>query len=75
MDDITPPQATRWRKSSFSGGSGACVEFRRNDRTIEVRDSKLGPESPILRYTPREMRAMLDGVRAGEFDDLVEGVD
>ncbi|MEV6541613.1 DUF397 domain-containing protein [Streptomyces sp. NPDC051665] len=39
-------------KSSYSSGSGECVEVARNiPGTIAVRDSKT-PDSPILRLTP-----------------------
>jgi hypothetical protein len=69
-NDITP-----WRKASASGGaSGGCFEFRRRNARIEIRDSKLGEASPILRMDRAEMLAMMDGVRKGEFDDLLDGV-
>lgn len=39
-------------KSSYSSGSGECVEVARNiPGTIAVRDSK-APDSPILHLTP-----------------------
>lgn len=39
-------------KSSYSTGSGECVEVARNiPRTIAIRDSK-NPDGPILRLTP-----------------------
>ncbi|MEV6506127.1 DUF397 domain-containing protein [Streptomyces sp. NPDC051642] len=39
-------------KSSYSSGSGECVEVARNiPGAIAVRDSKT-PDSPILRLTP-----------------------
>lgn len=61
-----------WRKSSFSGSNGSCVEFADlGDGIVGVRDSKLGDTSPVLRFTRAEIAAWLDGVRAGEFDDLV----
>ncbi|MEV3935766.1 DUF397 domain-containing protein [Glycomyces sp. NPDC049804] len=39
-----------WRKSSRSGGAqdSACVEARPASSGFQVRDSKLGDESPIL---------------------------
>jgi hypothetical protein len=61
----------RWRKSSYSGDQGQCVELADlGDGTIGVRDSKLGDDSPILRFTRAEVAAWLSGARAGEFDDL-----
>jgi hypothetical protein len=57
-----------WRKSSFSNGSGACVEFARlSDGTVGVRDSK-DPDGAILRFTDDEVRAFILGARAGELD-------
>lgn len=70
-DDITP-----WQKASASGGaSGGCFEFRRRDKGIDVRDSKLGDSGPILRMSRKEMLAMMDGVKKGEFDHLLDGTD
>jgi hypothetical protein len=36
---------SQWRKSTRSGGNGACVEVRRDGLAAQVRDSKdeLGP--------------------------------
>jgi Domain of unknown function (DUF397) len=59
-----------WRKSSFSGDNGACVELAAvPEGTVAVRDSK-NPDGAMLIFTRAEMRAWLHGVRAGEFDDL-----
>jgi hypothetical protein len=61
--------ATAWIKAQASGGSGECVELRRSGDTIEVRDSK-HPSGPVLRFTPGEWAAWLDGAKKGEFDHL-----
>lgn len=62
---------TSWRKASYSHDNG-CVELASlADGMIGVRDSKLGDESPVLRFTRREISALLQGATAGEFDDLV----
>jgi hypothetical protein len=59
-----------WRRSSSSTGNGECVEVAAlPDGTVGVRDSK-DPDGPVLTFTRAEMRAWLQGVRAGEFDDL-----
>ena len=59
-----------WRKSSFSGDNGACVELAAvPEGTVAVRDSK-NPDGAMLIFTRAEMRVWLQGVRAGEFDDL-----
>ena len=57
-----------WKKSSKSGGNGgSCVEVRRHEQAIQVRDSK-DPEGPILRFTAKEWEAFLGGTKDGEFD-------
>jgi hypothetical protein len=58
-----------WRKSTFSGDS-SCVEFApAPDGNIAVRDSK-NPDGGNLLFTRAEIDAMLQGAKAGEFDDL-----
>lgn len=53
----------KWRKSSRSAGnSGNCVEARLNETGPEVRDSKMGDGSPILRVSREEFAALLDSV-------------
>jgi hypothetical protein len=60
-----------WRKSSYSGTNGDCVELANlGDGIVGMRDDKLGDESPVLTFTRREMLAFLQGAKAGEFDDL-----
>lgn len=59
-----------WRKSSFSAGNGQCVETASLVEGVAVRDSK-DPSGPVLRFTsPAAWAAFLEGVKAGEFDDL-----
>jgi hypothetical protein len=59
---------TLWKKSSKSGGNGgSCVEVRRRDSTIQVRDSK-DPDGPMLTFNPEEWEAFVDCARKGEFD-------
>ena len=60
---------TPWIKAARSGASGDCVELRRRAGAIEVRDSK-DPDGPVLRFTPSEFAAFLDGARKAEFDHL-----
>jgi uncharacterized protein DUF397 len=60
-------RATDWRKSSYSQGANDCVEV--SDRVpghIAIRDSKLGPDSPILTVTTAQWRALLTAIRADE---------
>ena len=57
---------TGWLKSSLCA-SGECVEVSLTDDGAQMRDSK-DRSSPVLRFTPGEWAAFLNGVRAGEFD-------
>jgi hypothetical protein len=65
----TCPSDTPWIKASRSGDQGACVVMRRRSGAVEVRDSK-DPHGPVLRFTPSEFTAWLDGARQAEFDHL-----
>jgi hypothetical protein len=62
--------AAAWRKSSFSNGTGSCVEVAPlHDGRIAVRNSN-HPEAGVVLFTRSEMDAYIKGVKAGEFDDL-----
>lgn len=66
-----PESTTAWRTSSYSGDNGACVQLAAlPDGRIAVRDSK-HPEGAMLVFTRIELRAWVQGARAGEFDDLI----
>ena len=56
-----------FRKSSFSGNNGQCVEVAQHCDEVLVRDSK-DPDGPVLRFDRGEWVAFLGGVRGGEFD-------
>lgn len=59
-----------WRKSSFSGDGGNCVELAPlPDGRIAVRHST-HPHGPIVLFTQAELDAWIKGCQAGEFDDL-----
>jgi hypothetical protein len=68
---MTAPDPTSWIKARSSGGTGDCLELRAHAGGIEVRDSKAGESGPVLRFTPAEFAAFLDGARHGEFDHLL----
>lgn len=67
MTDLT------WRKSSRSLKSWdiKCCELAlMKDGRIAFRNSK-DPTGPVVIYTKAEVTAFFEGVRAGEFDDLL----
>lgn len=61
---------TPWQKATASDTHGSCVEQRRQDGLIEVRDTKDQGTGPVLRFTEAEFAAWLDGAKRGEFDHL-----
>ncbi len=57
-----------WRKSSYSGAQGNCVEVAHlPGGGVAFRNSR-DPEGPALVYTREEMQAFTAGVKDGEFD-------
>jgi hypothetical protein len=69
VNDPMTPAPARWRKSSFSS-AGNCVEVSElSDGSIGMRNSKR-PLDAVAVFTRSEIDAFLQGVKAGEFDDL-----
>jgi Domain of unknown function (DUF397) len=66
---MTTHPAAKWRKSSFSGSNGTCVELAEAAGRIAMRNSN-DPDAGTLTFTRAELAAFIDGCRAGEFDDL-----
>ena len=62
---------TPWIKATASSNGNNCIEQRRHDGLVEVRDTKDHGAGPTLRFTPEEYAAWLDGARSGEFDHLI----
>ena len=44
--------ALEWRKSSYTGGSGNCVEVAWPNQAVAVRDSKQAPGPTLTFPTP-----------------------
>jgi hypothetical protein len=66
-------KSTNWVKARRSGGNGGnCVEVRRHDNMIEVRDTKARGTGPVLQFTAAEWDAFLDGAKGSEFDHLLD---
>jgi hypothetical protein len=55
-----------WRKSTYSGGNGSCVEIADLGTTTAVRDSK-DRNGPKLIFAADEWRSFLDGIKADAF--------
>ncbi|MFD9689155.1 DUF397 domain-containing protein [Kitasatospora sp. NPDC059088] len=55
-----------WQKSSYSGANNACVEVRTVGNVVEVRESD--ESHLVLRTTPAALAALLQGIKATEFD-------
>jgi hypothetical protein len=62
---------TPWIKASASGDQGSCIEMRRHDGMVQIRDTKDQGAGPVLTFRPDEVAAWIDGARAGEFDHLI----
>ena len=73
VDRPGPAQPGAWVKSSASFSNGNCVEVTQlPDGHVGIRHSQ-HPEGPVLRYTPAEWHAFLQGARNGEFDRFASG--
>ena len=59
-----------WTKASMSNGNGGgCVELMRTTNgELWIRDSKLGDDSPVLKYNAFEAECFFDGMAKGEFE-------
>ncbi len=57
----------QWRKSSYSGNTGNCVELTDLDGVVAVRDSKR-PDMAMLMLTPADWRAFINAVETGTYD-------
>jgi hypothetical protein len=64
-------EITGWRKSSYSGAQGNCVELAPfGEELVAVRNSR-DPEGAVLFVDRAELGAFLTAVKAGELDSLV----
>jgi hypothetical protein len=53
---------TRWRKSSFSGNGGNCVEVSHHGSRVLVRDTE-DKSGPVLRFSPDTWRKFADQMK------------
>lgn len=54
-----------WRKSSFSGNGGQCVEASSHNGTVMVRDTKDHGLGQLHAFTAEEWRAFVAGLKTG----------
>lgn len=59
MEDID----RQWRKSSYSGNGGECVEVADRDSRVLVRDTKQDEAGPVLQFSPAAWRRFADRVK------------
>ncbi|SFE33094.1 protein of unknown function [Actinopolyspora alba] len=57
-----------WRTSTYSQNNAACVEVGSAPGVVGVRDSKLGPDSPVLAMRLSAWSAFAVALREGRFD-------
>ncbi|WP_157251211.1 DUF397 domain-containing protein [Nonomuraea typhae] len=58
-----------WRRSTYCGSSGACVEVAvLDDQTIAMRSSAQ-PERPVLIFAPEAWISFLGSLRAGHQEE------
>ncbi|MER7753184.1 DUF397 domain-containing protein [Kitasatospora sp. NPDC097643] len=61
--------ALNWQKSSYSSESVNCVYLAAAaDRSIKLRESD--DPDVVITTTPDKLRALLHGIKRGEFDHL-----
>ncbi len=52
-----------WRKSSYSDGTGNCVEVTSADHLVAVRDTEQSGKGPLLEFTEAVWRRFLADTR------------
>lgn len=58
-----------WRKSSFSGSGGNCVEIAATPGTVHLRSSQ-HPDRSVLALPPAVVAEFVAACQAGEYDHL-----
>lgn len=64
VSDDSDNSGREWRRSSWSYGTGNCLEIASLGQRVVVRDSK-NPQGALLRITPAQWNAFVAGVRSG----------
>jgi hypothetical protein len=58
-----------WRVASRCD-AGTCVRIAQNGDVVLIGDSK-NPDGPVLAYSRAEWRTFAEGIKQGDFDDLL----
>jgi len=64
-------EITGWRKSSYSGANGNCVEFAPFGAEVVAMRNSRDPEGAVLFVDREELGAFLAAAKNGELDNLV----
>jgi Domain of unknown function (DUF397) len=65
---VTDYCGASWRKSTYSMGSGNCVEFSQlASGEVALRDTK-DQAGPAISFSPSAWGAFVSGLKAAEFD-------
>jgi hypothetical protein len=67
----TELQQVTWRKSRRSSAQGDCVETASLPGGGAALRNSRHPDGPALIFTDTELRAFVEGVKDGDFDDLL----
>ena len=59
-----------WRTALRCNG-GDCVRIAPSGEMIVIGDSK-NPDGPFLKYSRAEWKTFVEGIRQGDFDDLLQ---
>jgi hypothetical protein len=72
IETTAPPSEPQWRKSSFSGPQGNCVELAAlPGARVGLRNSR-HRQGYVLVLTRDQFAAFLASIRAGELDDSAD---
>lgn len=70
MSFVTAP----WRKSTYSGEQGACVEVSQQPEAALIRDTKLGEASPIIAVPAAHWPEVLELTRNRESGKIADAL-
>jgi hypothetical protein len=61
----------QWIKAAKSAETGNCIEMRRHDDAVQVRDTKENGQGPTLTVTSAAFAAWVASAKGGELDHLI----